>query len=234
MTALAQLPNLASQVLRLPLADAVAALPPAVTGSTARYTAAIAGGAVGVSDGAAHGSSDIGLCGECRAELPASVSTGEQLGVVRFCCFECARAGATKRSGKSIRTQLFALERGVCQVCKMDMHAAYLQLSAMSVPERLRALAKLLPEGYAVPRGAGDDSFHEGVLWQADHVVAVAEGGGECSLLNLRTLCTRCHALVRVLAHVVWLRRMHARDGFRLYALNRKPPHCGGDYASTR
>lgn len=30
-------------------------------------------------------------------------------------------------------------------------------------------------------------------FWQADHVVAVAEGGGSTGLDNLRTLCTPCH-----------------------------------------
>jgi len=30
-------------------------------------------------------------------------------------------------------------------------------------------------------------------LWDADHVVPVVEGGGECGLDNLRTLCLRCH-----------------------------------------
>ena len=32
-----------------------------------------------------------------------------------------------------------------------------------------------------------------GHLWQADHIVPVAEGGGECGLENYRTLCTACH-----------------------------------------
>lgn len=30
-------------------------------------------------------------------------------------------------------------------------------------------------------------------LWQADHIVPVAEGGGQCGLANMRTLCLRCH-----------------------------------------
>jgi 5-methylcytosine-specific restriction enzyme A len=30
--------------------------------------------------------------------------------------------------------------------------------------------------------------------WQADHIVPVCEGGGECGLDGLRTLCTACHA----------------------------------------
>jgi len=32
------------------------------------------------------------------------------------------------------------------------------------------------------------------MFWQADHEVAVAEGGGGTGLDNLRTLCTPCHA----------------------------------------
>lgn len=31
-------------------------------------------------------------------------------------------------------------------------------------------------------------------LWQADHIVPVAEGGGGCGLENYRTLCVWCHA----------------------------------------
>jgi 5-methylcytosine-specific restriction protein A len=30
-------------------------------------------------------------------------------------------------------------------------------------------------------------------LWDADHVVPVVEGGGECDLANIRTLCLKCH-----------------------------------------
>lgn len=30
-------------------------------------------------------------------------------------------------------------------------------------------------------------------IWDADHIQAVVEGGGECGLDNYRTLCCRCH-----------------------------------------
>lgn len=30
-------------------------------------------------------------------------------------------------------------------------------------------------------------------LWDADHIIPVAEGGGGCGLDNYRTLCRRCH-----------------------------------------
>lgn len=29
--------------------------------------------------------------------------------------------------------------------------------------------------------------------WQADHIIPVCEGGGQCGLENYRTLCTPCH-----------------------------------------
>jgi 5-methylcytosine-specific restriction endonuclease McrA len=33
-------------------------------------------------------------------------------------------------------------------------------------------------------------------LWAADHIVPVVEGGGECGLENMRTLCIWCHQKV--------------------------------------
>lgn len=33
----------------------------------------------------------------------------------------------------------------------------------------------------------------EGHFWQVDHIKPVYEGGGQCSLDNLQTLCTMCH-----------------------------------------
>jgi hypothetical protein len=33
----------------------------------------------------------------------------------------------------------------------------------------------------------------EGDLWQGDHILPVAEGGGEATLEGYRTLCTPCH-----------------------------------------
>ncbi|CAM9985358.1 unnamed protein product, partial [Hapterophycus canaliculatus] len=36
----------------------------------------------------------------------------------------------------------------------------------------------------------------EGNAWNADHVTAVYQGGGECGVDNLRTLCVLCHSEV--------------------------------------
>ena len=42
----------------------------------------------------------------------------------------------------------------------------------------------------------------EGDFWQADHIQAVAEGGGQCGIGNFRTLCTRCHGKETAKLHV--------------------------------
>ena len=35
-----------------------------------------------------------------------------------------------------------------------------------------------------------------GGLWDADHIIRVADGGGMCGLENIRTLCIPCHKSV--------------------------------------
>lgn len=34
----------------------------------------------------------------------------------------------------------------------------------------------------------------EGNAWNADHIIPVYNGGGQCQLDNLRTLCVTCHS----------------------------------------
>ena len=81
-----------------------------------------------------------------------------------------------------VREQVFKRDKGVCSGCGVN---------TMAEARRLR---------YA--RGASRKALlaHWGLkartrksLWDADHIVPVAEGGGQCDLENIRTLCLRCH-----------------------------------------
>jgi 5-methylcytosine-specific restriction enzyme A len=49
-------------------------------------------------------------------------------------------------------------------------------------------------------------------LWEADHILPVVEGGGECDLSNLRTLCLRCHRMATL---GLRLRRLEERQKSR-------------------
>ena len=116
-----------------------------------------------------------------------------------YCSIECAEEGRLRRGGmyasSRVRAQVFALERGVCCLCGIDAHALFLRISSLQPAERLNALCnanwKLPQSGRALEKLLQNPK--EGDFWQADHKLAVAEGGGDAGLENLRTLCVPCH-----------------------------------------
>lgn len=75
-------------------------------------------------------------------------------------------------------------DHGVCAVCGLDTHALERELAALPRDERI------LRE-----REAGMPSSIWGAChyWEADHIIPVQEGGGECGLEGYRTLCVPCH-----------------------------------------
>ncbi len=123
-----------------------------------------------------------------------------------YCSRECSDQGRLKRGGMysstQIRAQLFALEGGICRLCGINAYALFSRISALEPAERLNALCnahwKLPKSAKALERLLQDPK--EGDFWNADHIKAVAEGGGGCNIDNLRTLCVPCHAgkLLRV------------------------------------
>ncbi len=125
-------------------------------------------------------------CGDCYDD-----ATRLRLGSA--CCgAECVAALRVLTQSGAARSQLRALERGVCALCSLDTHALLRQLLAMPTQhERARRLAAA---GWSERRAAACAAAPtEGALWQADHERAVAEGGGEADLSAYRTLCDPCH-----------------------------------------
>jgi len=147
------------------------------------------------------GEVDDNLCGWCQAPIPDGASNQ------RFCSSSCQEKLAVTHASGAARMQVFAEERGVCRLCALDAHALFERVKGMEPPERyqeyLRVGIKARQVQAKLTRKAQPNTKatkamlqnpSEGMLWQADHIVPVAEGGGECDLSNLRTLCTTCHA----------------------------------------
>jgi len=72
------------------------------------------------------------------------------------------------------------------------------RLAAAAGPKRRRALLRRWDPRYADPQFRAHlckvaRAPRAGLLWEADHVIEVSDGGGECSADNLRTLCYICH-----------------------------------------
>lgn len=98
-----------------------------------------------------------------------------------FCSQECVDAYMVRRSPAYARSKVAARDKGVCAQCGLDTIALELELSEMSGPDRRQRRKELgIPE-------------HRVTLWDMDHILPVKEGGGQCDLSNLTSLCINCH-----------------------------------------
>ena len=120
------------------------------------------------------GSNGRTLCRWCNLEVPARRFT--------FCSDWCVHEWRLRSDPGYLREQVLRRDRGICALCRIDTRAAYAELRRSRGTHRLRLLAKW-----------GLKRLNRKSLWDADHILAVAEGGGECDLANLRTLCLLCH-----------------------------------------
>jgi 5-methylcytosine-specific restriction endonuclease McrA len=84
-----------------------------------------------------------------------------------------------------LREMVLARDRGVCAACGVDTIALRGDLRKLDYAAR----RKFLKEWGLTERSRKS-------LWDADHVIPVAEGGGQCDLANMRTLCLKCHQQV--------------------------------------
>lgn len=50
----------------------------------------------------------------------------------------------------------------------------------------------------------------DGFAWNADHIVPVYKGGGQCGVDNLRTLCVACHAGMLAMLFAAQVASTHA------------------------
>ena len=150
----------------------------------------------GVYDRSVKGAgADASQCAWCGDELEKNSASDKGKYNHVYCSFDCAEKQRLRCSSTAIRSQLFALERGVCQMCGLDAHVLFKRISALQPCERLNAL---LNKGFVLPKSSVAlqkllNNPKENDFWQADHRIAVAMGGGLCGMENFQTLCTPCH-----------------------------------------
>jgi 5-methylcytosine-specific restriction endonuclease McrA len=135
----------------------------------------------------------------------------------------CISAWKLRNDPATIRRAVFRRDRGICAICSCDCEAEAAKQRATITEWRdiARTAAEkhfeagMLPEpppyGPGEPRPQGepwiwywtDHWLKErvqsvkwtpyGHAWEADHIVPVVEGGGQCGLDGYRTLCLKCH-----------------------------------------
>ncbi|HEX4577291.1 MAG TPA: HNH endonuclease signature motif containing protein [Edaphobacter sp.] len=122
------------------------------------------------------GPNNLPLCRWCDLEILAKRRR-------TFCSDYCVHQWRLRTDPGYLRDQVFARDRGICAVCHIDTIAAYNVLKRARGPARAAGLHLYGMKSITTRRS----------LWDADHIRPVAEGGGQCDLDNLRTLCLLCH-----------------------------------------
>ena len=120
------------------------------------------------------GANGRSLCRWCRLEVPPRRFT--------FCSDWCVHEWKLRTDPGYLREKVLERDRGICKLCGTNTRSAYLSLKRARGAARLKLMAHW-----------GLKKLNRKTLWDADHILPVAEGGGECDLDNLRTLCLICH-----------------------------------------
>jgi 5-methylcytosine-specific restriction enzyme A len=109
-------------------------------------------------------------CRWCSGEVPPRRFT--------FCSDLCVHEWKLRTDPGYLRERVFARDHGICAICGVNT-------------EQLRGHKRKLD--YRARQKFEKEWGTRRHLWDADHILPVAEGGGECDLSNMRTLCLLCH-----------------------------------------
>jgi 5-methylcytosine-specific restriction protein A len=135
------------------------------------------------------------LCRWCNQEVPK--------GKRSFCSDACVHEHKIRTNPGYVREQLWERDQGVCAACGFDLKQfkatwgnhfheirALPQHRWKAVEEIMSELLDRMGQQY----GRRDLPIWPGeTLWNADHILEVVNGGGECGLENYQTLCIPCH-----------------------------------------
>lgn len=129
------------------------------------------------------------LCRRCSVEVPKGRRT--------FCSDECVHQWSMRTNPGYVRQQVFKRDKGVCALCGLDTEQWALKRKREWIALKRSPLpyyeASAAREAF---RRQHPHFFQRTSYWDADHIVPVVEGGGECDLDNYRTLCIPCHKQV--------------------------------------
>lgn len=139
-----------------------------------------------------------------------------------FCSNDHAHEWAIRSSSSYARQCVRRRDKGVCAKCGLDTYALRAKLYRLAHANHRRFVSfmarfrlPVMHTRYRIYiRGVGSEGVEVKIksLWEMDHILQVAEGGGACGLENLRTLCIFCHrkATAAYAAHRAQRRRIGA------------------------
>ena len=114
------------------------------------------------------------ICRRCRGPVAPPRRT--------FCGDACVHEWKIRSSPWYVRREVKKRDKGICRLCGVNVVRAH------------RDWTRAKPPG--TDRAARTRWRAERPRWEADHIIPVADGGGECGLDNYRLLCRPCHLRV--------------------------------------
>ena len=109
-----------------------------------------------------------------------------------MCSPECVHEILIRTNTNYLRTCVYKRDKGICVLCNLDTKNVAKKAILLDYQER----SDYLKEYSISPKRKIWMKKHGGGLWDADHIIPVVKGGGQCGLDNLRTLCIKCHKKV--------------------------------------
>lgn len=148
-------------------------------------------------------------CRNCRGPALTKKAGNTARWPNHYCSAACMDSALVATSASYARAAVYARDRGVCASCGMDTEYVLSTLNpllreacdrwmepVLCAALRQRVADVLLELGFspAIARRAAQAMRAVMVhLWEANHRLAVAEGGGGATLEHLETLCRVCH-----------------------------------------
>ena len=116
------------------------------------------------------------LCRYCHKEVPINRKS--------FCSSGCVHEWKVRTQPGYMRACVLKRDDGRCAKCKCDAIVLGLELQILKRRDRKAWERWCRAHGVSLARKS---------MWDAHHKVAVVEGGGECGLDGIITLCVVCH-----------------------------------------
>lgn len=133
-----------------------------------------------------------------------------------FCSNECVHEYRLRSDGTYLRSCVFERDQGICAICNIDTKETADLLLGMGYGQEQgqdqykeqcqdqcqnrcqdQEAIDLMLKNYNIHKKRKITSNRNGGgLWDADHIVPVKDGGGECGMDNIRTLCISCHKII--------------------------------------
>lgn len=152
----------------------------------------------------------------CLTYYPGAI-VKVQTDAVLFCGGQCREDFFVKKSSSSLRYVVRSADDGVCNSCHIDCEKLCSELLSVSCSAssgaRAASWSSTRSDSVLEARRRIVERYHPllmqfprlverlvrqplpGHLWHADHILPVSQGGGECTIENIQTLCVACHQL---------------------------------------